>query len=117
MNIYRESSFDYTALNSIGAYGICQWLGERRVQLQEWCNSHNLKYNTLDGQLSYLQAEFTVYTGCWTNAGVDGFKKCTTAAEAGEYFLRYFERPGDSDIANRVSSMDSDIAMVKGYLN
>ena len=117
VNIYRESSFDYTALNSIGAYGICQWLGERRVQLQEWCNSHNLKYNTLDGQLSYLQAEFTVYTGCWTNAGVDGFKKCTTAAEAGEYFLRYFERPGDSDIANRVSSMDSDIAMVKGYLN
>ena len=96
---------------------MCQWLGERKVQLQEWCNGHGLKYNTLEGQLSYLQAEFTVYKGVWTNAGPDGFRKCTSAEEAGEYFLRYFERPGSTDIAKRINSMSSDIAMVKGYLN
>lgn len=115
-NVLRECSFDYTSENSSGAYGICQWLGDRKQQLQQWCNSHNLQYNTLEGQLSYLEAEFTVYTDSWSGNGVAGFKACSSAEEADVYFLNFFEKPDLSDIANRTASAASDVATVKSYL-
>lgn len=120
VNIKRECDFDYTLVeagNGIG-YGLCQWSFERRTRLVEWCNSHPNEgaYNTLEGQLSYLNAEFTVFLDVWTGNGPAGLKQCTTAREAGEYFIRYFERPASEYLNQRIAEMDGDIATVKATL-
>ena len=123
VNIKRECDFNYTLIENTSSskkgYGLCQWTGDRRTQLVNWCNSHpeDGAYNTLKGQLSYLYAEFTVYTDVWTGNGPNGLKQCKTAREAGEYFIRYFERPAAEHLATRLAEMDSDIATVKKYLN
>lgn len=120
VNIMRESHFDCTALNSSGAYGICQWLDGRRDALQEWCESSSnphYDYATLDGQLDYLKATFGSYRNDWTGDGVTGFYRCTNEAEAVEYFLRYYERPGKDDMAARIASISTDITYVKNLLS
>lgn len=120
VNIMRESHFDCTALNSSGAYGICQWLDGRRDALQEWCESSSnphYDYATLDGQLDYLKATFGSYRNDWTGDGVAGFYRCTNEAEAVEYFLRYYERPGEDDMAGRIASISTDITYVKNLLS
>ena len=121
VNILRESGFRYTAVeegNGGEGYGLCQWSYGRRTRLVEWCNAHpsDGAYNTLEGQLSFLNAEFTVYPDVWSGDGAGGFRRCQTEREAGEYFLRYFERPNSDNIAQRSNEMESDIATVKKYL-
>lgn len=121
VNIMRESNFDYTAIENAdgsGGYGLCQWTGGRRTNLIAWCNAHpgSGAYNTIEGQLSYLNAEFNSYSSVWAGNGVAGFRQCSTAREAGEYFLRYFEQPAQVNIDERSSAMDSDIATVKSYV-
>ena len=61
VNILRESGFLYTAVeegNGGEGYGLCQWSYGRRTRLVEWCNAHpsDGAYNTLEGQLSFLNA-------------------------------------------------------------
>ncbi len=51
-NLQQESRIDPNALNSIGAYGIAQWLGGRRTNLEKKPN-----YSTIEGQLEYLWEE------------------------------------------------------------
>ncbi len=82
-----------------------------------WCAANSYSYNTLEGQLAYLKAEFTVYTDVWAGNGVNGFLRCQTEREAGEYALRYFEQPDALEIIKRSNSMENDIATVKQYLN
>lgn len=121
VNIKRECDFNYTLVEagSGAGYGLCQWTGGRRDNLMQWCNAHpqDGAYNTLQGQLSYLNAEFTVHADVWTGNGVAGFRECSTEREAGEYFIRYFERPQAEYMNQRIAEMDSDIATVKSYLN
>ena len=121
VNIKRECDFNYTLVEagSGAGYGLCQWTGGRRDKLIQWCNAHpqDGAYNTLKGQLSYLNAEFTVHADVWTGNGVAGFRQCSTERAAGEYFIRYFERPQAEYLYQRIAEMDSDIATVKSYLN
>ena len=51
-NLQQESRIDPSALNSIGAFGIAQWLGGRRTNLEKKPN-----YSTIEGQLEYLWEE------------------------------------------------------------
>ena len=46
-----------------------------------------------------------------------GFYRCTNEAEAVEYFLRYYERPGEDDMADRIASISTDITYVKNLLS
>lgn len=55
-NIYKESSFRLSA-RADGSYGLCQWLGERRMGLTSWCTNNGFDYTTLTGQLRYMQHE------------------------------------------------------------
>lgn len=55
-NIYKESSFRLTA-RADGSYGLCQWLGDRRSELNTWCSQNGLDSATLSGQLKYMQHE------------------------------------------------------------
>ena len=119
VNILKESGFDYTAVQAGNGegYGLCQWSFSRKTRLMSWCAANSYSYNTLEGQLAYLKAEFTVYTDAWAGNGVNGFLQCQTEREAGEYALRYFEQPDALEIIKRSNSMENDIATVKQYLN
>ena len=55
-NIYKESSFR-NYIDSGGSYGLCQWLGERRSELMNWCRENGLDYTTMYGQLSFMHHE------------------------------------------------------------
>lgn len=122
VNIKRECDFNYTLVEVGGSgYGLCQWTGGRRQNLIQWCNTHPEygSYNSLSGQLAFLDAEInnrTGYGSVWTGNGVNGFLRCTTALEAGEYFIRYFERPAATYMNQRIQEMASDIATIRQYI-
>ncbi len=62
-NIRRESSFSPTAGTSY--YGLCQWGGGRRANLQSWCGANGYDYTTIKGQLAFMDHELnTSYTTC-----------------------------------------------------
>lgn len=58
-NIYQESGFEPTAscidTNQKISYGICQWNGPRYEALQAFCNQNGYAYDSLSGQLAYLE--------------------------------------------------------------
>ena len=98
-NIYSESGFRPTALNSSGgSYGICQWTGSRKTRLQNYCNEHGYDYTTLEGQLYFLKYELEQhYTS--TQKYLKGVENTADGAyDAGYYWCYYFEVP-----ANRAS--------------
>lgn len=118
INIKHECEFDYTEIENpdgSGGYGLAQWTAERRTNLVTWCNNHGLKYNTLEGQCKYLEYEFSS-SAVWTNSGVNGFLQCSSAYDAGRYFLKYFERPAPKDEAQREASLNQDIVTIESML-
>lgn len=95
-NIHLESSFFPLALGDGGtSYGICQWHLGRFNGLIAYCNANGFDYNTLEGQLHYLQYELeTGYTG------VLSYLREVPDTEAGAYDAAYywcigFEKPDD----------------------
>lgn len=56
-NIQGECSFDISQINSIGAAGMCQWMGTRKAQMIQTAGP-NWKTN-LTGQCQYLWSELT----------------------------------------------------------
>lgn len=117
VNIYRECSFNYTEEEIGGTgYGLTQWSFGRRTKLVQWCNANGYQYNTLEGQLKRLECEFTEDTSDWSPSGVEGFYACTTAREAGEFFIKNYERPDAQCKAQRLAEMDSDIATIQAML-
>lgn len=63
-----------------------------------------------------MECEFTEDTSDWSPSGVEGFYACTTAREAGEFFITNYERPGAQYKAQRLAEMDSDIATIQAML-
>ena len=118
VNIMHESDFNYTATehsDGSGGYGLVQWTGGRRTNLVTWCNNNGVKYNTLEGQCKFLEYEFSS-SAVWTNSGVNGFLQCSSAYDAGRYFLKYFERPAAKYEAQREASLNQDIATIESML-
>ena len=63
-NIQGESSFDPTVVNSIGATGLCQWLGGRLDGLRALADSRGTDWTDVETQLEYMWQELnTGYTG------------------------------------------------------
>ena len=118
VNIMHESDFNHTATehsDGSGGYGLVQWTGGRRTNLVTWCNNNGVKYNTLEGQCKFLEYEFSS-SAVWTNSGVNGFLQCSSAYDAGRYFLKYFERPAAKYEAQREASLNQDIATIESML-
>lgn len=95
-NIHLESSFFPLALGDGGtSYGICQWHLGRFQRLILYCNVNGFDYNTLEGQLEYLNYELhTGYKGI-----LDDLKEIPDTAD-GAYAAAYrwcigFEMPDD----------------------
>ena len=96
-NIQHESNFNTFAVGDGGtSYGICQWHNSRFSALMAHCQSKGLDYNTLEGQLSYLEHELS--TGYKSVLNV---LKNVPNSEQGAYDAAYawcmhFEVPADT---------------------
>ena len=103
-NIEQESRYDPNAENEIGAYGLFQWLGGRRSNLQAYATSKGIAVNDLYLQLDYFWYEITVgaESGCFNGyGGLESFKNQTDPANAAEIFEAAFERSGGSALGKR----------------
>lgn len=95
-NMVAESGLRTNALNSIGASGLCQWLGGRKTAMYNHCiNLNGMTWeNNLTGQLSYLTTELN---GSYKDS-LSVCQQCSPDIEgakvAAEYVLRHFEIPG-----------------------
>lgn len=56
-NLYQESRVDPKITNSIGAFGIQQWLGSRKTQLYDYAKERGHSTPTLDDQIDFLLQE------------------------------------------------------------
>lgn len=90
-------TFDPNSTNPYShSYGICQWLGVRKTNLQDWCYENDKDYTSLTGQLDFLIWELKYHDpyGTW-----DELQSVEDSAEgayhAGWYFCYWFERPSN----------------------
>lgn len=92
-NVERECDFRINLTSYDGGYGIIQWTGSRNRGLKSWCEKNGYAYQSLEGQLRFLEYELE-----------GGYSKIlkklrsieNTAAgayEAGYYFCYHFEIP------------------------
>lgn len=102
-NMSKESGMDPNSLNtSSGAFGICNWLGDRKTALFELCDSRGKPHNDLATQLDFFWEEFTMARpGGWNSrTPYNEFMACTDDADlelAVEIFCRNFERCGEDE--------------------
>lgn len=82
------------------AYGIAQWDGGRRTQLENYARSQGKPVSSLELQLSFLKTELDGWEG--TNLVAGGFSEVTTPAQATETFLVSFERAGVPHLDRRL---------------
>jgi len=110
-NVYCESGFRPTALNSSsGAYGLAQWLGGRRTNLQNYAASKGKTEEDEDCQIEFLIAELTgtgdaaSYATRRTAGGkgenyqtYNDWTNATNEREAAVAYCWFFETPSTSD--------------------
>ena len=98
-NIQQESAFNLVAENAIGAFGLCQWLADRRTAMESWCRQNGLEVTTVAGQMGYLNYELhNSETSGWavlSSAPNDRNSVYTTAVDFGEAFERYNKAAGE----------------------
>ena len=69
-NLMQESrkTLDSTAQNQIGAYGIAQWLGDRKTDLFSFAEERGTKPSNFQTQLDYLYKELTTVGNGWLSS-------------------------------------------------
>lgn len=101
-NVLRESSFNFTAVNSYSkAYGLCQWLGPRlngENGLKAYCNNNSLAYDTSKGQIQFLIHELKTSEKSAYKATVE---QRNNLGQCALTFCRRFERPAPKDCIGR----------------
>lgn len=97
-NIEAESSFNPTVYGYGGtSYGICQWHNGRFTSLKNWCNNNGYNYQTINGQLNYLQYELkSSYPSVWNKLRTVS-NSATGAYEAAYYWCYYYEVPANRE--------------------
>lgn len=95
-NLMGESNLNHTAVNkSSGAYGIAQWLGPRKTAL---FNKYG-KNPTFEQQLDFLWDELQ----STEKRAFNSLKSAKTLEAATDSFMRTFERPSETEMANSIS--------------
>ena len=99
-NIQQESNYSPTATNeSSGAYGIFQWLGNRKTSLENYAKILGKSASDLNIQLDFFWDEMQTTEINTYEALTTGENK--TASEYAEIFEQLFERSGGSGMTNR----------------
>ena len=95
-NIYWESGYKAVIDGDGGtSYGLCQWHAGRKTRLINWCTENGLDYNSVEGQLKYLQYELPNFY-----PSVDSYIRqventAEGAYDAAYYFCFNFEAPAN----------------------
>lgn len=99
-NLMRESgggtlNLDATAVNSIGATGIAQWLGGRKTNLINYASGLGLSEFNLQVQMDFMWQELTT---SYKKSTLDPLLATTDLKTATEIFLKKYEIPGHYDV-------------------
>lgn len=99
-NMQAESGkkLDPTDTNSIGAFGIVQWLGGRKTHLQSFAASHGKPATDFGIQLDFAWLELT---SDYKSSTLLPIEAASTVDEATKVVFVYYEAPGDSTLPNR----------------
>ncbi len=95
-NIYWESGYKAVIDGDGGtSYGLCQWHAGRKTRLINWCTENGLDYNSVEGQLKFLQYELPNFY-----PAVDSYIRqventADGAYDAAYYFCFNFEAPAN----------------------
>ena len=97
-NIEYESAFQLTVLGDGGtSFGLCQWHAGRYTMLRNYCQSRNLDYRTVQGQMEFLRYEL----GSTYNALLTALRTVENSRDgayrAGWLWCTQFERPADME--------------------
>ena len=93
-NIYRESTFNPEADNGY-AYGLIQWEGGRRQQLNAFCNDNGYNISSIDAQLLFIQFELeNDERGCASKI-LNHNEDAQGAYDAAYNICYYYERPAN----------------------
>lgn len=89
-NVDQECAFiptaSWTDINGKTSYGLMQWNGPRFEQLKNFCSDNGYGYDTLEGQLAFLEYELTgPYSGYYDYL-LNGIEN----SEQGAYDAAYF---------------------------
>lgn len=107
-NMWAESTFKPSAKNSIGAFGLLQWLGVRKKELKKFAKSKGSNPHNLNTQLDFIKYELKdAYNGEYDyeqhmfnkamNSGKDVMSKA-----AG--FAKFSERPAAAELNASIQS-------------
>lgn len=94
-NVERECDFRINLTSSDGGYGIVQWTGTRNHNLKNWCKANGYDYQTLEGQLRFLEYELRGDYSKILNALHEIENSAAGAYEAAYYFCYRFEIPAN----------------------
>jgi hypothetical protein len=95
-NMYWESGYKAVIDGDGGtSYGLCQWHAGRKTRLINWCTENGLDYNSVEGQLKFLQYELPNFY-----PSVDSYIRqventADGAYDAAYYFCFNFEAPAN----------------------
>ena len=94
-NVERECDFRINLTSYDGGYGIVQWTGSRNRNLKNWCKKNGCDYQSLEGQLHFLEYELE---GGYSKI-LKKLRKIENspagAYEAAYYFCYNFESPAN----------------------
>lgn len=124
-NIYGESGFDPKAQNSIGAVGLCQWLGGRKSKLIDYAASESSTWEDVDIQINFLKTEIDErgdgpaksHATAQMNTPYYGYsredwKSAKSIDESTKAFCRVFERCSNDEFTG---SINKRINEANGY--
>ena len=106
-NMWAESTFNPKATNAIGAFGLLQWLGDRKKQLIKFANGKKMNPNSLNAQLDFIKFELLdSYDGKYAYEA-NQFKKAMaqdTVTGKAYAFAKFVERPASAELTASASS-------------
>lgn len=112
-NLNAESSLRSDIQNNIGAFGLAQWLGDRKSNLQSFAKRQNKNVND-----PYLQLDFLHHELQTTEKKAFNNLKGKNLSEATSSFMNNFERPSEkekqSSINKRLNFANSLYKMKSG---
>lgn len=127
-NLAQESGYSTTVVNSSsGAFGMCQWLGERYTRLLDFSGGTGIALDSIELQINYACMEispdklYSYVDNQWLDVGEhikykETFKGSKNLDEVTEAICRGFERCGseEANMSNRLSNAKSAYDTLKG---
>lgn len=109
-NLAHESGMIPTTENSIGAYGIAQWLGSRRRDLNQFATKAGKSPSNLGVQVDFLISE--IKSGR-QGVTIGSLNKSSGPQQASNLFFDKFERAGDSTGPTRAANAAKLLSLAK----